>query len=72
VPAVAPVGALSETFWMEKQPIIVVPEPTAAAMLIAAEQALADPEALRAAGKRSKQFYEEFLDVKHTVAALRS
>jgi glycosyltransferase involved in cell wall biosynthesis len=72
VPTVAPAGKLSESFWLEKNPIIVVPEPRCAAILAAAERALADPQMLRAFGRKSQQFYDEVLDVRHTVAALRS
>jgi hypothetical protein len=71
VPTVAPVGVLSEPIWLEKRPIIVVGDPSPESMLLAVERALADPLALAEAGRKAQQFYEQYLDVKHTVAALR-
>jgi glycosyltransferase involved in cell wall biosynthesis len=71
VPTVAPVGALSEPFWLEKQPIIVVGDPSPGSIRSAVERALADPLSLAEAGRTARQFYDQNLDVKHTVAALR-
>ncbi len=72
VPTVSPVGALSEPFWWEKKPILVAPEPTGAALLTAAERALADPALRAEAGRKARDFYEQNLDVRHTIAALRA
>jgi hypothetical protein len=71
VPTVAPVGALSEPFWLERQPIIVVADPSPGSIRSAVERALADPLSLADAGRTARQFYDQNLDVKHTVAALR-
>lgn len=72
VPTVSSVGPLSEPFWLEKKPILIAPEPTGAAMLTVVEQALADPAFRAEAGRKAQTFYEQNLDVSHTIAALRA
>jgi glycosyltransferase involved in cell wall biosynthesis len=72
VPTVAPVGFLSESFWLEKKPIVVAPEPTPAVMIAVVEHALRDPTALVASGKNSQRFCRDFLTMDRTVKTLRS